>query len=188
MRKLLSFVLTAGLSVAVLGIFSGMASAQFPRRNFAAGYSLGYGPFGPRYANVYSIQTGLGGYRLANGYSYNPGVYGGVYAGGPAYHGLNTATTWYGGQAVSSNYVTGYGSVGPRLGSSYSAAVTPFGSQVQTARAYTPGIFGPGPYYYGTGTATGVGFVGNTAVPVTKWYEYNLTPFGSYALTGTWPW
>ncbi len=182
MRKLLTYTLTAGLSLAALGIFSGPESAQFPNRNFSGGYSLGYGPFGPRYGTGYSVMTGPGGYRLTSGSAYSGGIY-----GGPYYRNLDTASTWFGSQAVSSNYVTGYGNFGPRLGSSYSAAVGPLGSRVQTSQAYSPGIFG-GTYASGAGYASGVGFVGTTPVPMMKWYEYNITPFGSAAVSGTWPW
>jgi hypothetical protein len=86
MRKLLTFVLSAGLSLAALGLFTGTAAAQSPYRGFAGGTVTGYGPYGPRLATSSGYWATPGAYRVQSSYAYNPGIYGyGPYFGGSGY-------------------------------------------------------------------------------------------------------
>src|SRR5262245_7032169 len=85
MRKLLTFALVAGLSLAALDVFSGTAAAQSPYRGAYGGYAVIYGPYGPRVATGSWAVAAPGAYATRTGYYY-PGVYSyGPYFGGSGY-------------------------------------------------------------------------------------------------------
>jgi hypothetical protein len=104
----------------------------------------------------------------------------GVFAG--------TASAQYPYRGLTGGYVAGYGPYGTRLGTGYGTWATPNSYRVQSSYAYNPGIYGYGPYFGGSGYATGVAYpgiyrpgLGYFPVPVTRYYEYNVGPFGGYS-------